>query len=119
MPCIYCIHLVFGSFGSLLRRNKYSASCFRTPIQLVSSNVKQLPEKEFLQKTAVYCSIISQQFCNNYKLKFELFIPAVLISIMVAIDTARWRVNSALSPSNSSFNVSMNNFFQRAKCAGN
>ena len=33
MPCIYFIHGVYGSFGSLFLMYKYSATCLKIPIK--------------------------------------------------------------------------------------
>lgn len=50
IPCMYFTNLVFGLSGSGLRRYKYSAICFSTPI------------KKLHRKDTVNCKLHSQDY---------------------------------------------------------
>ena len=45
MPCMYFTHWLFGRLGSGLRRYKYSAICFRTPIKTRSKDTNLKGER--------------------------------------------------------------------------
>ena len=49
MPCMYLTNFVFGLSGSGLRRYKYSAICFRTPIKNCIVKI-QLDKENILNK---------------------------------------------------------------------
>jgi hypothetical protein len=76
MPCMYFTHWLLGRFGSGLRRYKYSANCFNTPIKKLYLKIQFIPKKvELLFKITVpVCNGTNRLFYKGYVSKRSLAI---------------------------------------------